>query len=260
MIKWEGALVRLASRHADAIRAGFKKAFDADEITVSFFNAFLGHQEVSNDQVRSWARVHLNARITPLIASLKPLYADGWVLGQAFAQTMLVARVNKTLTLDPTISPVGNWDDWKPGNEAASALLKPQSGLQSLLDRRSIVIQGVTQTKIDRIGTVLGNALQAGITPKQVSILVDQVIDDPQQSLIIAQTEMSRAVSVASRDLYETSGVEQVEWLVAVGCDDCQENADASPIGIDETFPSGDTEPPAHPNCMCALAPYISLQ
>jgi hypothetical protein len=48
-----------------------------------------------------------------------------------------------------------------------------------------------------------------------------------------------------------------VEWLVAEGCDLCEENADASPIGIDEEFPSGDTEPPAHPNCMCALAPYF---
>jgi len=51
--------------------------------------------------------------------------------------------------------------------------------------------------------------------------------------------------------------VEQVEWLVAVGCEDCQDNADASPISIDDTFPSGDSEPPAHPNCMCSLAPYV---
>ena len=75
----------------------------------------------------------------------------------------------------------------------------------------------------------------------------------------MCSSDLSRAVSVASRDLYEESNVEQVEWLVAEGCDICQENADASPIGIDETFPSGDSEPPAHPNCMCALAPYIEI-
>ena len=152
---------------------------------------------------------------------------------------------------------VVNWDTWTPGNQAASALVKPKGGLQKLLDRRGIVLDGITDTKLNRIGTVLGQALAEGITPRAVSILVDQVINDPQQALVIAQTEMSRAVSVASRDLYETSGVEQVEWLVAIGCEDCQENADASPIGIDEVFPSGDTEPPAHPNCMCALAPYM---
>ena len=64
---------------------------------------------------------------------------------------------------------------------------------------------------------------------------------------------------VCSSDLFPShdSGVELVEWLVADPCDDCQENADASPIGIDEVFPSGDTEPPAHPNCVCDLAPYV---
>ena len=78
-----------------------------------------------------------------------------------------------------------------------------------------------------------------------------------QKNELIAQTEMSRAVAVASRELYEESGVELVEWLVADPCDLCQENADVSPIRIDETFPSGDTEPPAHPNCVCDIAPYV---
>ena len=68
---------------------------------------------------------------------------------------------------------------------------------------------------------------------------------------------MSRATAVASRELYQDSGVELVEWLVAEPCDICQENADVSPIRIDETFPSGDTEPPAHPNCVCDIAPYV---
>ena len=71
---------------------------------------------------------------------------------------------------------------------------------------------------------------------------------------MIAQTEMNRAVSIATRDRYESAGIQMVEWLTVDPCDECQENADASPISIDETFPSGDSEPPAHPNCMCALS------
>jgi hypothetical protein len=68
---------------------------------------------------------------------------------------------------------------------------------------------------------------------------------------------MSRAVATASRQLYEESGVELVEWIVADPCDLCQENADVSPIRIGDTFPSGDTEPPAHPNCVCDISPYV---
>ena len=256
-MQWHGAIVRLAAKHADPIRKGFKKAFDADEIVAAFFNAFLGNSEVGTQQARDWAKIHINANKTTLIAALRPLYADGWALGESMAQTFLLKEVEKAITINPTIKPVVDWANWKPGNQAAAALINPKGGLQNLLDSRGVTIDGVSETKINRIGTVLGNALQLGITPKDVSIMVDQVIGDPQQALVIAQTEMSRAVSVASRELYTTSGVEQVEWLVAEGCEDCQDNADASPISIDDVFPSGDTEPPAHPNCMCSLAPYI---
>jgi len=246
-----GATVRIAARHADRIRKGFQKAFNADDIVERWFHSHIGSESTTTQQARDWARMSITPDKKYLLDALKPLYADGWVLGTVSGQYML-----RGIEKAPSVGVV-NWDTWTPGNQAASALVKPKGGLQKLLDRRGIVLDGITDTKLNRIGTVLGQALAAGITPKDVSILVDQVINDPQQALVIAQTEMSRAVSVASRDLYETSGVEQVEWLVAIGCEDCQENADASPIGIDEVFPSGDTEPPAHPNCMCALAPYM---
>jgi len=246
-----GTAVRLASRHAEQIRKGFKKAFNADDIVGAWFQSHVGSTSTTTQQARDWAKATITPDKKVLLNSLKPLYADGWVLGTTAAQEAL-----KGVQKAPSVGVV-NWDTWTPGNQAAAALVKPKGALQGLLDRRGIVIDGISQTKIDRIGTVLGDALASGITPSKVSILVDQVINDPQQALTIAQTEMSRAVSVASRNLYEDSGVTQVEWLVAEGCEDCQENADASPIGIDETFPTGDTEPPAHPNCMCSLAPYV---
>jgi hypothetical protein len=256
-MEWHGTSIRLAAKHADQIRKGFKSAFNADNIVADFFAAHLGQTELTTQQARDWTNTHITPDKTALNASLKPLYADGWVLGEAVAQTLLIKQIDKSITISPTIAPVVDWSSWTPGNKAASALIKPKGGLQNLLDRRGLIIDGVSNTKLDRIGTVLGKALELGITPKEVSIMVDAVINDAQQALIIAQTEMSRAMTVASRNLYETSGVEQVEWLVAEGCDDCKENADASPIGINETFPTGDTEPPAHPNCMCDLAPYV---
>ena len=246
-----GATVRIAAKHADRIRKGFQKAFNADDIVERWFHSHIGSESTTTQQARDWARTSITPDKKYLLDALKPLYADGWVLGTVSGQYML-----RGIEKAPSVGVV-NWDTWTPGNQAASALIKPKGGLQNLLDRRDIVLDGITDTKLNRIGTVLGQALAVGITPKDVAVMVDQVINDPQQALVIAQTEMSRAVSVASRDLYETSGVEQVEWLVAIGCEDCQENADASPIGIDEVFPSGDTEPPAHPNCMCALAPYM---
>ena len=253
----EGAVIRLAAKHADRIQRAFKKAIDTDQIVASWFESYLGVTSVTPAQARDWVQIHAHPKKQLLLESLTPIYADGYVLGQTAAKVRLKTELNKAVT-EPIIGVV-NWETWKPGNQAAAALIRPKAGLQALLDKRQITIDGVTSTKLNRIGTVLAQALETGITPRQVSILVDQVVNDPEQALIIAQTEMSRAVSAASRELYADSGVEQVEWLVAEGCDDCQENADASPIGIDDTFPSGDTEPPAHPNCMCSLAPYVVI-
>jgi len=253
-MEWHGALVRLSARHATQIRKGFRSAFNANDITEEFFASYLGHTGVTTQDARNWTRIHVIPKKAALVASLTPIYADGWVLGKTAGKVMINRSLKKAV--EPVSVGVVNWDTWKPGNQAASALIKPEGGLQRLLDARNIVIDGVSNTKLDRIGTILGNALELGITPKQVSILVDQVINDPQQALTIAQTEMSNAVVQAELAQYRDSGVEMVEWLVADPCEECQVNLDASPIGIDEDWPNGDA--PVHPNCMCDIAPFIS--
>jgi len=254
-MKWpaHGVTMRTAAQHADKIRKAFNEAFDSDAIAEAWTQTHLGTTTTTPQMARDWAHIHITIDKKKLADILPKLYADGYVIGENAGAYML-----SNLTRNKAVSAgVVDWDTWKPGNQAASALLKPKGGLQNLLDSRNVTIDGISNTKLDRIGTVLSKALEQGLTPKDIAPMIDQVVDDPQSALSIAQTEMSRAVSVASRDLYENSGVEQVEWLVAEGCDDCQDNADASPIEIDDTFPTGDTEPPAHPNCMCALAPYI---
>jgi len=164
-----------------------------------------------------------------------------------------LAMVTKGVTAQ-----VIDWSTWTPGMSPAAALVRPPKGLKRLLDSRRITISDdVIHTKLDRIGTSLATGLSRGYTPQETAKLINEVINDPQHALVIAKTETTRAVSVATRQEYERANVEQVEWLVAEGCEDCQENADASPIGIDETFPTGDSEPPAHPNCLCAIAPVF---
>lgn len=47
-------------------------------------------------------------------------------------------------------------------------------------------------------------------------------------------------------------GATEKSWVGGT-CEVCQENADAGWIDMEEQFPSGDDEPPAHPNCGCEL-------
>jgi SPP1 gp7 family putative phage head morphogenesis protein len=74
---------------------------------------------------------------------------------------------------------------------------------------------------------------------------------------MIARTETCDALEQAFMDRAEELGIDGKEWVVLSPCPICEENAAAGPIGIDETFPSGDIRPPAHPNCRCALSPVL---
>ena len=75
------------------------------------------------------------------------------------------------------------------------------------------------------------------------------------RSQMIARTETASALSQASLDNMKDMGVEGKQWVVnnPENCV-CVDN-DGVIVGVDDTFPSGHSAPPAHPNCECALAP-----
>src|SRR5580704_8821065 len=49
----------------------------------------------------------------------------------------------------------------------------------------------------------------------------------------------------------------KVRWVVtrASGCSDCEDNALAGAVSVDEVFPTGHAYPPAHSGCRCLVAP-----
>jgi hypothetical protein len=256
--KRQGAKVRLAARRAKLVRDALRASIDVNAVINDFYAmAFTG--STTTEETRAYARIHIRPDSKEMFNALQTIYVDSYTLGQDIAMSALAkAKINKAPSKADLQRAMGiNWDTWKPGNRAAANLIKPSRGLSDLLDRRGVTIQGINQTTLDRIGTILGRALAKGETPASVREELEDLLDDSDRALTIAQTEMSSAVSVASRELYEESGAELVEWIVADPCDLCQENADVSPIGIDDIFPSGDTEPPAHPNCVCDIAPYV---
>jgi hypothetical protein len=69
---------------------------------------------------------------------------------------------------------------------------------------------------------------------------------------MIAQTEANNAYSIGRAALADEAGMEEKRWNPSGECCDvCQENVDAGWIDIDEDFPTGDSEPTAHPRCDC---------
>ena len=260
--KKQKAKVRLAARHGNSVKKAIQSSIDVERAVRDWLDT---HNPVGTtpQTARAWARTNIYADTSRIKNALLTVYADGFLLGTDIGMSGIArARVNKAPSLRDLKRAMGiNWNTWKPGNRAASLIINPPRGLSSLLDARNVTVAGINNTTLDRIGTILAKGLKEGITPadmsRQMQNEIDDLLGDSERALMIAQTETSRAVSIASRELYNESGVELVQWLVADPCDTCQENADVSPIGIGETFPSGDTEPPAHPNCVCDLAPYL---
>jgi hypothetical protein len=255
--KKNGAKVRLAARRAALIRQALRESINISAVQEEWASAHPNPESMTTEQARQWARTNVRVNSEPLMAALRTIYLESYLLGEDIAMNSIAkAKINKAPTKQQLQRAVGiNWDTWRAGNRTAALLVSKPRGLSTLLDGRNLTIQGINRTSLDRIGTRLANALAQGLPPSEVDL--SDFFDDSERALAIAQTEMSRAVATASRQLYEESGVELVEWIVADPCDLCQENADVSPIRIDDTFPSGDTEPPAHPNCVCDISPYV---
>ena len=251
---------RLASRHQRAIRQAIRASVNVTDIIDAWFANFPdGTGNVTPDDARAWARVHVIVNTQTLRNTLFNLYADAAILGIDLSAYEIArkAKVRKAAPSKKDLQRalVINWNTWKPGNRAAALRLRPSSTLYDLLNRGTSMSDEITMTTVKRIGTILSRVLAEGKNPRDAAILIDQMIDDPVRALMIAQTETSYAVVQSSLDLYRESGVEMVEYLVADPCDACAENEAASPIQLGEQWPNGD--PPVHPNCMCDVAPYV---
>lgn len=73
---------------------------------------------------------------------------------------------------------------------------------------------------------------------------------------MIARTELKRIDAMASGATASATGATSKQWLLSSDHndrDDCDQNAAAQWIDIEEDFPSGVELPPDHPNCQCVV-------
>lgn len=203
---------------------------------------------------RAAARAVLQSTIitdpTELRKVIHLAYADAYLAGAhtAGSSGMILAA------FDDIVAQI-DWDNWKPGWADAAIGLRDQ-GLSALLDNAGIVVDGILSSTLDQMGTVMADSIEAG-TPlaETAKNLRDFVSGDTARATMIAHTEINRAMSSATLATYVQNNVSGVEWLVWEPCPTCEANEDAGVIPTGSTFPSGDTNPPAHPRCRCSLSP-----
>lgn len=185
---------------------------------------------------------------------LVAMYGDGFLQGAHDAMAAAGGDVLTSLADAMAAPAAGYWDAWTPGYGQAAAQAA-DGGMRALLDKGDITIQGLTDESIDRIGNTISGGLSKGDSVQTVGKAVREVVESPARAQTIANTEYARAMTTASVETYEANQVAQVTWLAEDdACPECEANADGSPYELGDA-----PQPPAHPNCRCALAPSIDL-
>ena len=269
----DGAQARLAADQAEDLRTAIKRSVDVDKVVDDWLRSHANTPSIRPSEARAWAKLNIRIDNTVTRAVWRRMLATGYVLGDDVAP-VAIARSQLNKADAPDLSSIQtainfDWSNWKAGNRAASALLQPPKGLGQLLAQTNASIAGMDATTLDRLGTVLADSLNTGASvtataqdivreglASSLKVGLEAVLQDAQRAMTISRTEISRALNVSCRENYQDLGVEKYEWLALEPCDDCEEN-DGVVIALGDEFPSGDTEPPVHPNCRCTILPVI---
>ena len=114
----------------------------------------------------------------------------------------------------------------------------------------------------ERLARVISDGIQnkRGIPGLQADIRREFSDMSTKRARVIARTETADALEESFLERGKAMGVTGKRW-VTVGdsevSDACRANQGEGDVAFDHVFSSGDTRPPQHPNCRCALAPVM---
>lgn len=128
-----------------------------------------------------------------------------------------------------------------------------------VLDRLN-KITGINTTVWNQIKMNLNEGIKNGETIDDIAERIKNVYSmAKKRSLVIARTEVTASMNLATIEEYKENNVREVEWLTAGDSkvrDSHMQNAAAGPRPVGTPFPSGETYPSA-PNCRCCLSPHV---
>lgn len=175
---------------------------------------------------------------------LTDLYTEGYWTGHVQATSQVTGQP-------------AEWGGWSPGHPAtARALIPDRLRLQQLWLGVGGMVDAIASHRLDAVADALAS-LGDDTDEDAVSAAVNGVLDDRAWADRATLTEVVRAAAYAAMGVYAAAMVTHQTWETAAGdvCPICLRNADAGPVPVGQNFPSGHSQPPAHPWCRCGLAP-----
>lgn len=181
----------------------------------------------------------------------------------------LIAEAFRPITTFLTTDDVNKYLRWSAVQGGQSALsmmgvraefnLRNGLFLGTLAKRGSWLLKNIDQTTLEALQEQVVDAIKEGLTATEIQASITARFEDdinPYRAEMITRTEFAHAATKAQRKTFEKSGIKRWTWSQPPGDEDdeCTDN-DGESVAIGEPFPSGDTEPPLHPNCKCAVVP-----
>lgn len=123
------------------------------------------------------------------------------------------------------------------------------------------LVKDVSDTTIDQMTNLIASGLARGDDVAAIARAIADKVDDPSissdRAMLIAQTEVNRAISAGAYNAAREVGAKEKEWVNVgddrVSEDICLANTGQGKIKFRKAFQSGDHYPPGHPDCRCTV-------
>jgi hypothetical protein len=142
--------------------------------------------------------------------------------------------------------------------ETIATGLEEQKGVEATARelRDNLGLDANRQAQLDNYKAELQ---EQGLSASEIEDLVEKRKDEliADRAMTISQNEIGKAIEAGAFDNARGRGATHKVWIpVFAGnvCEDCLANAEQGPIGINDSFGSGDDFGQAHPNCHCTVA------
>jgi len=122
---------------------------------------------------------------------------------------------------------------------------------------------GLDERRAQAVANYRASLFERGLDAQAIRSEIEDYAEEliGQRAETIARTEIMGALNEGALETWRQAredgfitGAARKEWLATedeLTCPIC-EPLDGVQVGLEETFPSGDLVPPAHPNCRCA--------
>ena len=194
-------------------------------------------------------------------AAILAMWADSWLAGAKDGRDSLDSVgvwVPADDALDRAVERV-DWEAWTPGSPPPASSLP---GFDDVRQRLAELISGITETTRDEIRRAIeafvGNRVaHVPWTNDDVLALshqIGEILDNAQRGILIARTEVNRAMTDAALDLFKRAGIAMFNLVThPTACQRCKDIEAANPHPISEV----DAMPPIHPQCRCSVSPVV---